>query len=201
MPSQYPTAAIPSAPWKSSFCIQTWNSPLVSDSVPSPLLLGSSTSAAFPNLLPSFQRTQPFQKALKLYKYWLDPIQDQYFTLNLLLDGAIRIKRIYEECLPGAWPFSHVLSFIYSLMSSINFSPILGPPVVWCSRMAPHCWSGCSWQWKEEAAAEGQYGALMPLAAQSGQGDVTSLEIMVNCSSTACLSLILVLGGQFPWDL
>lgn len=199
MPSQYPTAATPSAPWKSSFCIQTWNSPLVS--VPFPLLLGSSTSAAFPNPFPSFQRTQPFQKALKLYKYWLDPIQDQYFTLNLLLDGAIRIKRIYEEHLPGAWPFSHVLSFIYSLMSSINFSPILGPPVVWCSRMAPHCWSGCSWQWKEEAMAEGQHGALMSLAAQSGQEAVTSLEIMVNCSSTTCLSLILVLGGQFPWGL
>ena len=49
--------------------------------------------------------------------------------------------------------------------------------------------------------AEGQYGALMSLEAQSGQEAVTSLEIMVNCSSTTCLSLILVLGGQFPRGL
>jgi hypothetical protein len=48
----------------------------------------------------SFESTQPFQKIFELYKIWLDPIQGQYFTVNLLLDGAVRINRIYEEHFP-----------------------------------------------------------------------------------------------------
>lgn len=148
-----------------------------------PLLPGPFISTAFPNPLPSLQRTQPFQKALKLYKFRLDPIQDQYFTLNLLLDGAISFKGIYEQCFPGAWPFSHVLSFIYSLVSSVNFSPSLGPCVVWYYQMALRCWSGCSWQWKDEVGAKVKNGAWRHQAAQG----VTFWELVVNCPTT-CLN-------------
>lgn len=66
----------------------------------------------------------------------------------------MRIKRIYEECFNGVWPFAHVSSFIYGLVSFVNFSPVLGSPVVWCSWMAPRSWSGCSWPYKEELGAE-----------------------------------------------
>lgn len=107
------------------------------DEIASPAPLGSFTSTAFPNPFPFKVHSLSRQLEAQLYNFWLEPIRNQYFTLNLFLDGEIRIKRIYEECFPGAWPYSHSLSFICSLVSSMNFNPILGPPVVPYYHTAP----------------------------------------------------------------
>lgn len=90
------------------------------------------------------------------------------------------MKRIYEECFPGARPLSYVLSFIYSPVSSAKTS--WGLPLRDAIR-SPLAAGAVFLAMKGRGWGKGEVRGLEA----SGISGMTSQRLAVNCSPTACL--------------